>query len=315
MNNLSNTIYTYYREHLAELPDSTRFHFASRLYLWGQDKASKDTLNDLRAWATHDEHPDLALREIIRQAAAEPVHGSKNAAALRRPFFERFPMLKTYVSVLFRITFLSTIYDIDTRPLFHAIFPEPETEAFARTLLADDDAIRTLSTHAVNFLYLYYGVIHNDTRKVDVDRLFAVGQQNYDLTDPLEMQLFVYLYTHCIIGESLFYSRVLPADRRTIYGAMLDSIENRLSSDLTAANLDCKFEFLVCCRLLERQSKLKEAIFAEAEQSMSSDGNFLIDRHNRNPQVSNTTLATSEHRNVLFVLADTPFTPIQPGNR
>jgi hypothetical protein len=43
---------------------------------------------------------------------------------------------------------------------------------------------------------------------------------------------------------------------------------------------------------------------AEAQKSLSDDGDFLVDRHNTNPQTANASLDLSEHRNVLFVMAD-----------
>ena len=44
-------------------------------------------------------------------------------------------------------------------------------------------------------------------------------------------------------------------------------------------------------------------------------GQLLIDRYNANPQTENTTLDLSEHRNVLFIMANGPFTPIRQSDQ
>jgi hypothetical protein len=87
---------------------------------------------------------------------------------------------------------------------------------------------------------------------------------------------------------------------------MLDELETVISDNYTAINMDNKFEFLVCCKLAGKQSSLESEIFAEAEYSVSEDGTFIVDRHNSNPQTANSTLDLSEHRNVLFIMANRP---------
>lgn len=309
MNHLSNSIYDYYVAHFDELTFDKQLHFASRLLLWSGDSFGRQKLQALRAEVTSHEQPDAALRAVYARGMETIHHGSKNAAVLRAPYFERYPQLRVVALVLFRLTFLKTIYQLDARSTFFELFDKQEVESMLAQLQADPEALAILSTHAVNVLYLYSRIVREDDTLFDPALFLEVGAGQYDFDDPVQLQLYIYLYTHCIIGESKFYARTIPATHRHVYMLMLDELEARIAERFESVNLDNKCEFLVCCRLLDRASKLEERIIDEAAQSVSDDGTFLVDRHNRNPQTTNTTLDLSEHRNVLYILANRPFTP------
>lgn len=308
MNNLSNTILDYYWAHFDELPFEKQFHFASRLYLWNQDPVAKQKLAELRPIFTANDQPDSALHDVITLARNSSSHGSKNAAELRRPYFEKYPQLKAYVSGLFRLTFLQNIYSYDVRTVFFDEFPETDVRSFARELAADREAIAILSTHAINFLYLCSRVLCDESSAIAPEDFITIGRKQYDFSNPLHLQLYIYLYTHCIIGESQFYYRAIgqPAP----YLTMLTELEATIAQHYDSINLDNKFEFLVCCRQLGYASSLQDQIYQEAEISVSELGSFLIDRHNGNPQTSNVTLDLSEHRNVLFIMSHSAYRPL-----
>jgi hypothetical protein len=308
MQDLSNNILDYYWRHFNDLPFNKQFHLASRLYLWNQDAKAREKLAELRANFTAQDDPARALDELITIARNSPTYGSKNAAELRRPYFEEYPQLKIYVTTLFRITFLKQIYNIDARQLFYQHFAKVEVEAFATRLLSDPRALAILSTHAVNFLYLYSRVILEDDSYFDSALFLEVGGSQYDTSDRLHLQLLIYLYTHCIIGESKFYYRALP-DTET-YVTMIRQLETLIDEQFEAINLDNKFEFLVCAKLIGISSRLQDRIYDEARQSVSDTGLFLVDRHNSNPQPVNVTLVTSEHRNALFIMSTLGFKPL-----
>lgn len=310
MDNLSNNIYQYYVDHFDELDFDKQFHFVSRTYLWSQNVASKNALDRLRSGFTANENPLQALDAIIEAAKSNPVHGSKNAAELRRPYFERYPRLKTYVTVLFRITFLLTVYGIDVRDQLKKLFDVADLERLAKDLQADHEALAILSTHAVNFLYLYERVVKADDSSLSPDAFLAVGRSAYDTQDRIHLQLLIYLYTHCIIGESQFYYRAMPDQHRDGYLAMMAELEDLMRDHFKDVNLDNKCEFLVCAKITGYATRLTDRIYAEAAESVSDSGTFLIDRHNANPQVRNTTLDLSEHRNVLFIMSAEEYTPL-----
>lgn len=310
MNNISNSIYSYYLQNWDTLPFDKQFHFASRLYLWNQDEAMAERLTVLRATFSHNDKPQDALQQIIANAKASPIHGSKNAAELRRPYFQRYPNLKMYVSVLFRIHFMQAIYGIDAKLMMHSIFGKQALSKLKDDLLADSEALAILSTHAINFLYLYDRVINEDDINLSPDRFLSIGRETYDFSDKLHLQLFVYLYTHCIIGESRFYCRSLPEQHLPVYSTMLEELEQVINDHYDDINLDNKCEFLVCAKIVGQPSRLASKIFDEATRSISPDGTYLIDTHNNNPQIDNVTLDKSEHRNVLYIMANRDFLPL-----
>jgi hypothetical protein len=309
MPDLSNKILHYYREHFEDLPFDKQFHFASRLYLWNQDAWADRELTRLRPDFTAKSNPQAALQAVAEATLGSSVHGSKNAAALRLPYFERYPKLKAYVSTLFRMHFMRLVYGLDARPAFHELFPPAEIAGLRHSLLQDRQALAILSTHAINFLYLYDRSF-SENNTLPIDTFLEVGRTQYDLNDRMHLQLFIYLYTHCILGESLFYYRRLPADKQEVYLTMLQELEAVIDTHFEDINLDNKCEFLVCAKILGRPSRLEERIFNEAGDSISDDGTYLIDRHNRNPQTDNISLEKSEHRNVLYLLANLDFTPL-----
>jgi hypothetical protein len=309
MSNLSNSIFDYYRAGLSQLPLDKQFHFASRLHLWQQQAGMQDELRRLSPWFTADEQPHEALQRIIQQALSQPDYGFKNAAGLRQAHWQRYPKLKLYTLLLFRITFLKTIYDIDCRKAFLELFPKAEIEALVKELLADTEALAILSTNAVNFLYLYKRIICEDETALPLERFLTVGRTAYDYRDKTHLQLYIYLYTHCIIGDTQFYYRNLPAAQLPIYQVMITELEALIDKRFEDINLDNKCEFLVCAAIVGHHSKLADRIAAEAAQSVSDAGVFLIDRHNHNPQTEKESFDESEHRNVLFIMSNRPFTP------
>ncbi|MBP9852523.1 MAG: hypothetical protein QG629_105 [Patescibacteria group bacterium] len=313
MSKLSNNIRDHYIQHFETLPFDKQLHFSSRLALWSQDSFCEKKLAELQPQVTANGNPRLAIREVYKFALQSAGHGSKNAAVLRAPYFSAYPNIKPMVSVLFRIMFLWTIFHIDEREYFFELFPKEDAETLYRQLLADSTALAILSTHAINFLYLYTRLIIGDEQAFDPSHFIAIAHKQYDLQNPIHLQLYIYLYTHCIIGESWFYAQPIPATYFAVYKDMLQELENVMADNFTAINMDNKFEFLVCCRLLGIHSSLESRIYDEAEQSVSSTGTFIIDRHNSNPQKANLDLDSSEHRNVLFIMSQS--SPLFDSNR
>ncbi|MDB5168908.1 MAG: Alpha-L-glutamate ligase, RimK family [Candidatus Saccharibacteria bacterium] len=312
MSNLSKSIYDYYFKHLDKLPTDAQFHLGTRLHFWDQDPQAQDLLNKLTDWFTGDGDHQASLQTVYDEAQNAPLAKVNNARELRRPFFEKYPLLRTCNLLLFRITFLKHVYGIDVRDQFYAFCPREQVEAMRTALLEDDEALRVLATYATNFLYLYDRVIAEDESSLPIDKLYEVGKDAYDLSDRMGLQLYIYLYTHCIIGESLFYYRALPASNRATYQAMVADLERVIDEHYDDINLDNKFEFLVAAKIADYQTSLEQRIFAEAERSVSPDGTFLIDTINNFPQPDKRTLDGSEHRNVLFILANRDFKPLQP---
>lgn len=303
MNKLSNDIYAYYVSHFDELTFDKQLHFASRLYLWQNDDFGAEKLKALRNQVTANENSAAALKDVYDRAIETIHHGSKNAAELRAPYFRKYPNLRLVAMLLFRVTFLKTIYGIDARNELFKLVPKTDIDSLMSALLDDTEALAILSTHAVNTLYLYSRIILEDDKLFNPSVFLDIGSSQYDLNDPIHLQLYIYLYTHCIIGESHFYARALPSTHQAVYAQMADELEAVISDRFSEINLDNKFEFLVCCLLVGKQSALTARIESEAAQSLADEGTFLVDRHNSNPQTANNTLDLSEHRNVLYIMS------------
>lgn len=301
MSDLSNSILEEYLTNLDSLPFDKKFHFASRLYLWNNSKDLADALKEFKAEFTADNNPKRILDTVYANSLAAPVHGSKNASELRTPYFEKYPTLKTTVLLLFRITFMLHIYGIDARSLLFDYFSRESLDALENDLRNDKPALAILSTHAVNFIYLYNLVI-KEKETVSTEDFFKVVDA-YNLQDPIHLQLYIYLFTHCIIGQSKFYYQNVEAAHKEPYLKMQQQLEKLVADHFVDINMDNKFEYLVCCKILGTTSKLEDKIFQEAERSLSENGCFIIDRHNNNPQAANIDLPSSEHRNVLYIMS------------
>jgi len=300
----------YYLAHWDDLPLDKQFHFASRMWLWSQDPVMATKLAAAREWFCGDgsnEGIQKVLQEILD--AQTPTFGSKNAAAERAPYFAKYPLVRQLLPLLFRLLFMETIYGIDGREQLGKVVDLSGVPALIEALMADDRAIAILSTHAANFLYLWHRFYLRDENGFSLEKLLQVGQTAYDLSNKTELQLFIYLYTHCIIGESLFYKRSLPASNLPIYKKMATGLDRVVAEHYDGINLDNKYETLVCQLICEHPLTLLEKIDQEAAQSVSTEGDYLVDRHNGNPQTDNVSLDKSEHRNVLSLLAHQPFRP------
>jgi hypothetical protein len=119
----------------------------------------------------------------------------------------------------------------------------------------------------------------------------------------------MYLFTHCIIGDSNFYTQDINPKNRPAFRQMLKILENIIAENFQVINLDNKLEFLVCCRICGYETGLSEPIFNECRESLSDEGHFLVDKHNQNAQDSRQTIAGSEHRNVLFIMSSSLYRP------
>lgn len=300
----------YYLSRLGDLPYEKQFHFASRLWLWTNDPVYEDLLRELKPEFCGDGSPK-AINDILGRmlASQKPEFGSKNAAAERAPYFARYPLLRQVLPLLFRLMFIKTVYGIDARRTLDNHIELEAIDHLAAALSEDEEAIAILSTHACNFYYLWYRFFKDDLTAVPVQRLYDIGQTSYDPKNLTHSQLQFYLYTHCIIGESLFYKRALPQDNLAVYQAMCTHLEQILAQNFRSINLDNKCEFLVASAIAGYKSELKDAVFDEASRSFSAEGDFIIDVYNDNPQFENVTLEKSEHRNVLFIMSGTGFNP------
>lgn len=303
---LSLRVRHYYLEHFEELPFDKQFHFATRLHSWNNDPDCGSLLEKLQPKIVKDVS---SLKTDLEQLINNPPTAKINAAEQREQYFQRYPELRGLMLALFRVRHLLTIYDIDVRDALLAIYPLEKLRELSSTLRADDDALRILSTYAINYIYLVDCILYpEDAPAIPIDRLYHLADA-YDTSDPQQVQLMVYFYTHCIIGETNFYDREIVDDQRAIYTAMLARLDNLIQDNYDHINLDNKLEFLVCCRILGYETPLFQRIETECEQSVSREGTWVVDTLNTLAQSNKTSFIDSEHRNVLFIMSQAPYHP------
>lgn len=303
--NLSDDIYKYYLKHFNKLPKDKQFHFASRLAAWNGDQDAIVRLKQLKSYVLPDGPSSIA--STLNSLITTPPEAKINAAELRAPYFLKYPDLRGLMFALFRVRHLLFIYNVDARKELLSIKSLDEIRALAKELMADKEAIKVLSTYAVNYLYLTERILFDESGIMDVEALYRLGGE-YNTENQNQNLLLVYLYTHCIIGESNFYQRTITKDI-SIYRLMLDRLESLISANYDEINLDNKLEFLVCCKIIDFNTELASRIHEECENSVSPEGTFLIDTHNRARQSNKSSFADSEHRNVLFIMSHGSYNP------
>lgn len=301
---LANQIKNYYFEHIQELSPDKRFHFASRLAAWEGEDRFYDILRECRGDLLPDN--DKQIIKVVDELLTKPQTGTRNAHERRQLYFDRYPSLWGIHLALFRLRHWMFVYGYDGRSVFEKFVSKSELKKLCSNILADDDATRNLSTFAINTMYL--------TRVLYEESNFDPGQfiniaSKYNTNDKTDIQLLIYLYTHCIIGASNFYVSSVPQTERQTYTAMLEELEPVIESNYTNINLDNKLEFLVCCRIVDFESSLYAQIYSECNSSISEKGTFIIDKLNSNKQKNRASFNKSEHRNVLYLMSVSRYSP------
>jgi hypothetical protein len=302
---LANDVYHYYFTNRNQLSDDKLFHFATRTAAWlGRD----ESYELLRQSTPYIVQPGRSIYEVVADVYNTPQTGRRNAHELRQPFFEKYPKLYGAHLALFRVRHLQEVYGIDAREALFAAISKEELLKLRDQLLADTDALKILSTFAINFCYLLERVVLKNPTSLPLESFLELGN-TYDTSSKEQAQLLMYFYTHCIIGESNFYVKKIPTETLPIYLEMLKRIEPLLEANYTDINLDNKLEFLVCARICGFETPLFDRIYTECHESISHEGTFLVDIHNSNAQEDRNDFVKSEHRNVLFIMSTEPYKP------
>lgn len=305
---LAASVLDYYFTRADELSEEKRFHLANRMTAWNGDARAKGLLDACRQWfvpnPVHDDSLYASFEKTSERAGQSEHH--MVGYGVRKPYLEKHSKLLVLEAELFRLRHLRTIFGVDATNIFlrrHSLSSLVEVE---QNLLADPAGMRILSTWAINYLYLLHRIVLEEDTGIDVLAIYNLAD-DYDLNDEEQVRFFIYLYTHCIIAESNFYARPLPATHLTEYRRMLVRLEELLSSRLQQTSLDTKLEFLVCCRLVGYETNLTARIHDECAASVSPEGTFIIDTHNVFAENQHKkTFNASEHRNVLFVMSVLP---------
>lgn len=298
----------YYYDHGDILSKEKRFHFASRLAAWNGDPKARRILEEMSHFLLSQDDP-ASRTEMLHTILTRQQTGRRNAHELRAPFFARYPDLYRLQLALFRVRHLKYIYGVDLTDDLLALYPKEKFVQLKKSLLSDPEAMRYLSTFAVNFCYLVDIIILKRQPSFSVEALYDLGDL-YDTSNADEIQLLLYFYTHCIICETNFYVQPIPTSRLEIYRKMLTRAEVLIEENLEHITLDNKLEFLVAARICHVDvSLLQKTIYDECADSISPDGMFVIDVHNSKLRPERRTFDKSEHRNTLLIMSDSAFEP------
>lgn len=298
----------YYLSIQKDLSAEKRFHFLSRLHLWLKEPQYRDYVESLKPSFIVEKETSITypfFEKIERNKTHIPY---TNAGIVRRPYDQAYPRLRKINKYLFHALFLYTVYGYDSRQELSNFKDLENLDELAASLIEDEPAIAILSTHAINFFYIYRGFLQQRENQIDLDKIIKIGGSFYDLDNRTHLKLLIYLFTHCIIGESYFYYRTIPKQKVKKYREMLDYLDHVIASRYFQVNLDCKLEFLVCCRILNYKSKIEPIIRNEAISSGNEKKQFIIDTYNQDAG-NKITPQTSEHRNILFILSESPYQP------
>lgn len=298
--NLLDSIDEYFKGSL-ELYPHELFHYASRRWLWSRDEWSAKQLADMKAWYLGEDEAgyDEKIAEICNKTVR--TENVNQGRAYRRKYYERYDKLPIYNAILFRYLFAQTLYGIDLRPYIHKYISDTELSGLYEQLIRDHDAIRVLSTHAVNFCYLlsnYMNIQLEPHLFLDISNEYDHLVASNELSENVAKKLEVYLLTHVIIGESRFYSRNVENDA---YTDICHRLEGIIKSNYFDISLDNKLEFLVCAELCNYKTELRALILQEAGRSVSWAGPFIVDN---DAAAIRHIVQTAEHRNVLYVMAN-----------
>lgn len=305
----------FYDKHIGDFK-SKSVHYASRMYLWTGDKLYRDMLDAVEAdyLGAESKATEKRLKKLL---SGEALNKARIGVQARVSYFEKYPTLQPINRLLFKVLFARTLYGRDVSGMVEKLVGDDQMIDLFNKLKNDHDAIRVLSTFALNFIYLLKNYFLGKNLKLanlvlinpslieellhDYDRI----EQSGEISRDERFRLQIYLVTHAIIGESQFYNRMVNDEG---YRRLLRFVESLIENNYFDISLDCKMEFLVCCRLTRYNTALDSVILSEAERSLSPIGNFLVDRHNTSSDaVLKNRISKAEHRNVLYLMASTPF--------
>lgn len=279
----------YYYQHFSELNPDKKFHFATRIKNYFKVSDFDEYLKNNR--------PSTDLAEIFKDNDFSKV----NNYSLRKPFFEKYDGIYGIEAALFRVHHLLVEYNLDTRAEFLRICSKDKLYKLADKLLADDEALRVLSTWAVNVIYLTEELF---PRGKDVIREMSEWALRLDKKN-VDSTLLSYLYTHIFLCESGFYSRdVLESKNLGLLRRLIQECAKVIEDNIDTISLDAAIEFLVCCNMADVSYPELKIKIAKICKEFKKGNPYLINyRRDKTPGSYFHTLNGAEHINVLYIMS------------
>ena len=292
----------HYLDKLQYLPTNLQFHFLSRIHLWSNKQRYGEEIRAVReAW--WETVPEIEKR-IAAVPTSVPSDFLPSEKAYRKDAIQKHHKVQLYNIIFFKLLFDQTIFDGKRyEELIKGVNQEDVMEV-REALLQDCEAVFTLATPAINFLYFCEHFFPELDTKLDPGEFLAIADSQSLENAVNDRNSRIYLYTHVIIGASRFYSHSIDDEYRTVYLEMLQRLEQLIQDGFTSTSLDHKVEFLVCCRLCNHKSDLEQQIYNEVVHSVSEHGMFVVNTYNTfASSKAKQTMEAMEHTNVLTLMA------------
>lgn len=290
----SQVVRSYFERFEKFLPKHIAFHFWSRLWLCNHGAEARKKLDNLSDWYLGKNGMEKRIKDLTTTTA-----NKDDPMTERKKYYQKYPKLLKYGSLLFWWLMAGEIYSEDVTVEVERVASHKDIQNLHEELLSDREAIKILSSGATNFFYLVEAYLGKKTETID---LFNIVKNEEYKTDRESLKRVFYFLSHLVIGETHFYTKKEVGDRETCL-MIVKRLEEVIRNHYFKISLDMKFEFLVCCQIVGYQSNLADIIDGEAERSLSTTGNFLVDTHNAWIHGFGHKFARSEHRNVLYLLS------------
>lgn len=302
---LAEDIENYFFYHLDDLREGKRIHWLARHYLWFRDPFSRELLEHDRR---HFMKPTStgtrnAYKRLYNASMKHRGSQKKDRDHVRVMKRAEYPELSAINKLLFRSLFATTIFKQDTRSCLRLAIPKEHIRALRDRLLSNPSDIAVLSTPAVNFLSLTpwaYGL-----KRIPIS-FYGPLVANIHTANVYEQNRLLYLITHLIIGESLFYAKRITRDTTSLK-RLLGIADTAIITHSSSIRLDIKIETLLCAKLLGKRMRSRAPTLREARNSQFDKQHpYVIDIQNAYKGTSLTSPSASEHRNILLVMLEGP---------
>jgi hypothetical protein len=295
--NTAASIQLYYQDNFDLLPLDKQFHFAYRLLAWNNDDWSKTILKNIK-----DDFLSSRLTDFLHSKLPQ-----NQLSPLRHYYFDKYPRVFAIDLILHQIRHTRVVYNVDISEELWKVIEREDLKLLITEVMLDDMAVKYLSTFAITPAYVASRLLYSDTRLIDLTHILEIGE-TYDLSNSLEIRLLIYLFTHCIIYESDLYALQLPEEKLSLFITMLKKLDDVISKKYADISIDNKLEFLVCAKMCSFLSANTDRIYDECLRSTKGHEEvFLIDRFNTSSGHTATDFIGSEHRNILYIMAQSDY--------
>lgn len=190
----------------------------------------------------------------------------------RQKYLDKYPQLIIFHDILLKSVYYKSVYQKSVKKFTMQLIKKDKIETLVERLLKDEECIVNLSTYAITFLFLYF--IYYKKHKFNLKKIISLPKNKLNIKKQKKI---------------------------------LNKLEDIILSNYFNIELDTKFEFLVCCKICETKSRLEKIIFNEASHSLSKNQNYIIDKYN--VFAKEESFYDSEHRNVLYLMANLQYKP------